>query len=416
MVGPLVELLRRDDAPRLQLEAAWSLSNIAGGTSAHTRAVVNAGALPPLVALLQAGDQDVRDQAVWALSNVAGDGPALRDAVLATDALPALLTELSERCSPALQRVAAACMRNLVRGAPPPPLPSVRAAVPVLAGLLRCEDAEVLADACWALAHLSRCGEQHIQALAAARVCERLAALLGHAEQAVCYPALRALSRVLAGSHAEMQIALDCGALPALLRLLREPPAPAALRRAACWALSSVADGSLSQIQDLLDAGAAPLLLAQLTAPPDAAADVRKPALYALAYILRRGPLGCVHDLVEKRGCVHALCGVLDAPDLGMVEMALDALQDVLRVGVLRRAPPGEHALNSYARLLRRADGVTTLHRLQSHSHGGVRAKALAILQQFFPAAVIQPDTGLLPTTARRSKRPPARASEPDTQ
>lgn len=95
LIPRLVEFLKSSLHPRLQLEAAWALTNIASGTSELTRAVVDGGAIQPLVELLSSPHMTVCEQAVWALGNIAGDGPKFRDDVILSDAIPHLLTLVS---------------------------------------------------------------------------------------------------------------------------------------------------------------------------------------------------------------------------------------------------------------------------------------------------------------------------------
>ncbi|ETO28087.1 hypothetical protein RFI_09047, partial [Reticulomyxa filosa] len=68
---------------KLQFEAAWSLTNIAGGESQYTLKLVQLGCVEGFVQLLKSDvDIEIVDHVIWGLGNIAGDSAELRDKVL----------------------------------------------------------------------------------------------------------------------------------------------------------------------------------------------------------------------------------------------------------------------------------------------------------------------------------------------
>lgn len=380
VVPRLVQFLTYINYQELQFEAAWTLTNIASGSSAHTMCVVNNKAVPMFVALLGSPNADVREQAVWALGNIAGDSAGLRDAVLQAGILPPLIRLIMHKeTKTSLLRNATWTMSNLCRGKPQVRLEQIAPVIPIIAQLLNHPDHEIQTDACWAFSYISDDqteGNTKIQAILQQNIAPRLVHLLSNGHANVHVPALRTIGNIVTGDDKQTQAILDCNALPVLLGTLSRQKK--SLRKEACWAISNITAGTQGQIQMVLAGNLIPPLIALVR---EAEFDIQKEAAWAISNVTSGGTEDQIRYIVSQ-GALSALCALLELDESKLLLVALEGIENILNLGKKDAAKHGGD--NKFADLLEECGGLDQLEALQRHENENVYDKALKILQTFF--------------------------------
>eukprot|EP00002_Diphylleia_rotans_P005332 TRINITY_DN14463_c0_g1_i1.p1 TRINITY_DN14463_c0_g1~~TRINITY_DN14463_c0_g1_i1.p1 ORF type:complete len:548 (-),score=125.95 TRINITY_DN14463_c0_g1_i1:415-2058(-) len=377
VVPHLISFLGRHENPQLQFEAAWALTNIASGTSEQASTLVDQGIVPAFIQLLSSANEDVREQSIWGLGNIAGDSPRFRDLVLQSGIMAPHLALFRPDSKLSILRNATWALSNLCRGKPQPSIETVAPAIPYLAKLVTHFDDEVITDATWALSYISDGPNDRIQAVISSGVVPRLVELLRHANVAVQTPALRCLGNIVTGDDNQTQMAIACGMLGNLSHLFSSTKKT--IRKEVCWAISNITAGTPHQIQAIIESGVLPYV-AQAMGCGDF--DIQKEAVWALSNATTGGNDEQIKYLANI-GTVQALASVLTVRDSKIVNVCLEGLENLLRVGAKNLTPNGT---NPVVDLLEEADAIDALEGLQRHQNQDIYERVIRILETYFVA------------------------------
>ena len=235
-------------------------------------------------------------------------------------------------------------------------------------------------DACWAISYLSEGSNDKIQAVVESGVCRRLVDLLMHPSTSVQTPALLSVGNIVTGDNLQTQVAITSGALPALLSLLSSPNET--IRNRACWTISNITAGLPHQIQAVINANLIPPLIDILS---NANFNARKEACWAISNATSGGSQEPTQiRYLVNQGCIKPLCDLLKMADNKIVQVVLDGLNNILKVGEMDKAATGPGAANQYAIYVKEAGGMITIHDLQSHDNVNIYKKAYNIMDKYF--------------------------------
>lgn len=242
-------------------------------------------------------------------------------------------------------------------------------------------DDEVLIDACWAISYLSDGSNDKIQAVIEAGIPRRLVELLMHASTSVQTPALRSVGNIVTGDDVQTQVVINAGALPALLHLLSS--AKDGIRKEACWTISNITAGNSQQIQAVIDSNIIPPLIHLLS---NGDFKTRKEACWAISNATSGGlqKPEQIRYLVNC-GCIKPLCDLLSCPDNKIIQVALDGLENILKVGELdKSASETGEQVNRYALFIEECGGMEKIHDCQNNANEEIYMKAYNIIEKYF--------------------------------
>jgi len=150
------------------------------------------------------------------------------------------------------------------------------------------------------------------------------------------------------------------------------------IRKEACWTISNITAGNPDQIQAVFRANIIPPLVAILRSGEF---DIQKEAAWAISNATSGGRDDQIRELVEQ-GVIPPLCDLFHTADPKIVMVALEGIENILRVG--RADAPRHGGVNRYANNVEECSGLDNLEALQNHENDEIYEKAVKILKTYF--------------------------------
>lgn len=234
-------------------------------------------------------------------------------------------------------------------------------------------------DACWAISYLSDGTNDKIQAVIDSGIPRKLVELLQHPSTAVQTPALRSVGNIVTGDDVQTQVMINAGVLTSLLSLLGTPRD--SIRKETCWTISNITAGNSDQIQEVIEANIIPPLI-QLLANSDF--KTKKEACWAISNATSGGlSRPSIIRYLVNQGCIKPLCDLLVSGDNKIIQVALDGLENILKIGEMDKQQNNLPA-NQYALHIESAGGLEKIHDCQNNENDQIYRKAYNIIETYF--------------------------------
>ena len=141
--------------------------------------------------------------------------------------------------------------------------------------------------------------------------------------------------------------------------------------------------------------------------------DIRKEAAWAISNATSGGNEQQIKFLVQQ-GCIRPLCDLLTGSDAKIVTIALEGIENILRVG--EEEARAMNTPNQMAIYVSEAEGLNKIEDLQQHSNNDIYEKAIKILETYFGVEEEEEMTSIAPTMADGNQfqfglQPPANPS-----
>ena len=110
--------------------------------------------------------------------------------------------------------------------------------------------------------------------------------------------------------------------------------------------------------------------------------DIKKEAAWAISNATSGGSHDQIKYLVSE-GCIKPLCDLLICPDIRIVTVCLEGLENILKVGETDKTLAAGD-VNVFSQMIDEAEGLEKIENLQSHDNNEIYEKAVKILEAYW--------------------------------
>ena len=372
LIPRFIYFLRRDDEPILQIQSAFALAHLASGNISQAQLLVEHGAIPILVSLLNSKNSELIDSAVWAIANISADCKYTREIIVKNGGFEALIEFINNPPSVDTYKAAAKTLANVIKQRSEYHIEELKYTISILAKALDQEhDPEIIADLISILSNIIRPNEKYIQIFLDLGLAKILMKQLENELYIVLLPSIKVVSDMLSGNAKQADLMLSLNPIPIFLRLLDYDDI--IIRCEMCLLIGNLASRGCKEIEIIINNTA--LIEKLIKMSIDDFLVVRRRSVRALTNCILDGSLIQKESLL-KQGILNLYFLIMRSDLEIILVLALSAILDLMKSGEQLVSVFGSNIFMEY---ILQYDGYAKVKQFENHQNFNIKKLVIDI-------------------------------------